>query len=49
MAKGLTSAYAPLGAVAMREEIAATFNEREFVGGLTYNGHPISLAAAVAR
>jgi len=48
MAKGLTSGYAPLGAVAMREEIALAFQEREFVGGLTYNGHPISLAAAAA-
>jgi adenosylmethionine-8-amino-7-oxononanoate aminotransferase len=48
MAKGLTSGYAPLGAVAMREEIAAAFNERTYQGGLTYNGHPISLAAAVA-
>jgi taurine--2-oxoglutarate transaminase len=49
MAKGLTSGYAPLGAVAMREEIAAAFNERVYQGGLTYNGHPISLAAAVAN
>lgn len=32
----------------MRPEIAATFNEKVFEGGLTYNGHPISLAAAVA-
>jgi taurine---2-oxoglutarate transaminase len=48
MAKGLTSGYAPLGAVAMREEIAAAFNERVFQGGLTYNGHPLSLAAAIA-
>jgi taurine---2-oxoglutarate transaminase len=48
MAKGLTSGYAPLGAVAMREEIAAAFNERTYQGGLTYNGHPISLAAAIA-
>lgn len=48
MAKGLTSGYAPLGAVAMRPEIAAFFNERTFEGGLTYNGHPISMAAAVA-
>lgn len=48
MAKGLTSGYAPLGVVAMREEIARFFNEREFVGGLTYNGHPVSLAAAAA-
>jgi len=48
MAKGLTSAYAPLGAVAMREEIAEYFNERVFYGGLTYNSHPISMAAAIA-
>jgi taurine---2-oxoglutarate transaminase len=48
MAKGLTSGYAPLGAVAMKPEIAATFNERTFESGLTYNGHPISLAAAAA-
>ena len=48
MAKGLTSGYAPLGAVAMRSEIAAAFDERVYQGGLTYNGHPISLAAAAA-
>lgn len=48
MAKGLTSGYAPLGAVAMRPQIAAFFNERVYQGGLTYNGHPISLAAAIA-
>jgi taurine--2-oxoglutarate transaminase len=49
MAKGLTSGYAPLGAVAMREEIAEFFNDRPYVGGLTYNGHPLSLAAAIAN
>jgi taurine---2-oxoglutarate transaminase len=49
MAKGLTSAYAPLGAVAMREEIAEHFNERVFQSGLTYTAHPISLAAAIAN
>lgn len=48
MAKGLTSAYLPLGAVAMREEIAAYFGERVFQGGLTYNAHPMCLAAAIA-
>lgn len=48
MAKGLTSGYAPLGAVAMKPEIAATFADRVYEGGLTYNGHPISLAAAIA-
>src|SRR5574338_1473061 len=49
MAKGLTSGYAPLGAVAMRPEIAAAFDERAYQGGLTYNGHPVSLAAAIAN
>ena len=49
MAKGLTSAYAPLGAVAMKPEIAAAFNERVFESGLTYTAHPVSLAAAVAN
>jgi taurine--2-oxoglutarate transaminase len=49
MAKGLTSAYAPLGAVAMRPEIAEFFNERVYQGGLTYNSHPICLAAAIAN
>jgi len=49
MAKGLTSAYAPLGAVAMTQEIAEHFDHKKFVGGLTYNGHPISLAAAKAN
>lgn len=49
MAKGLTSAYAPLGAVAMKPEIAATFDERVFESGLTYTSHPVSLAAALAN
>jgi taurine--2-oxoglutarate transaminase len=49
MAKGLTSAYAPLGAVAMKPEIAAAFNDIVFQGGLTYTAHPISLAAAIAN
>lgn len=49
MAKGLTSGYAPLGAVAMRSHIATYFNERVYQGGLTYNAHPVSLAAAIAN
>jgi len=49
MAKGLTSAYAPLGAVAMKPEIAAAYNDRVYEGGLTFNGHPVSLAAAIAN
>ncbi len=49
MAKGLTSAYAPLGAVAMKPEVAAAFDTRTFQSGLTYTSHPISLAAAIAN
>ncbi len=49
MAKGLTSAYAPLGAVAMKPEIAAHFDEVAYRSGLTYTSHPISLAAAIAN
>jgi taurine--2-oxoglutarate transaminase len=49
MAKGLTSGYAPLGAVAMRSKVAEFFNDRVYQGGLTYNGHPLSLAAAIAN
>jgi taurine--2-oxoglutarate transaminase len=49
MAKGLTSGYAPLGAVAMRSHIAEYFDERVYQGGLTYNAHPICLAAAYAN
>lgn len=49
LAKGLTSGYAPLGAVAMKQAIAATYDEKVYQGGLTYNGHPICLAAAIAN
>ncbi len=49
MAKGLTSAYAPLGAVAIKPEIADFFRERVYQSGLTYTAHPISLAAAIAN
>jgi taurine---2-oxoglutarate transaminase len=48
MAKGLTSSYLPLGAVAMRHEIADFFETKMFYGGLTYSSHPVSLAAALA-
>jgi taurine--2-oxoglutarate transaminase len=48
MAKGLTSSYLPLGAVAMSDRIAAHFAERVYYGGLTYSSHPISCAAAIA-
>ncbi len=48
MAKGLTSSYLPLGAVAMRHHIAEHFEKNYYYGGLTYSSHPVSLAASLA-
>src|SRR6478672_9205428 len=48
MAKGLTAAYVPLGAVGMRRAIADHFKDKVFFGGLTYNSHPLGCAAALA-
>jgi taurine---2-oxoglutarate transaminase len=48
MAKGLTSSYLPLGAVAMNHAIAEAFESKMYYGGLTYSSHPVSLAAALA-
>jgi taurine--2-oxoglutarate transaminase len=47
-AKGLTSSYLPLGAVAISPRIAGHFEDHVFYGGLTYNSHPLSCAAAMA-
>ncbi|MER5707733.1 aspartate aminotransferase family protein [Streptomyces sp. NPDC002122] len=47
-AKGVNSGYVPLGGVAINAEIAATFDKRAYPGGLTYSGHPLACAAAVA-
>jgi len=48
MAKGLTSSYLPLGAVAMNGKVAEAMDTKMFYGGLTYSSHPVSLAAALA-
>ena len=48
MAKGLTSSYVPLGAVAIRRGIADAFQDEPFFGGLTYHSHPVGCAAALA-
>jgi len=48
MAKGLTSAYLPLGAVGMRQKIADHFKDKVFYGGLTYGNHPVACATALA-
>lgn len=47
-AKGVNSGYVPLGGVAISGEIADTFATRPYPGGLTYSGHPLACAAAVA-
>nr|WP_221377656.1 aspartate aminotransferase family protein [Actinoplanes polyasparticus] len=47
-AKGVNSGYLPLGGVIISDEIAETFRERPFPGGLTYSGHPLACASAVA-
>ncbi len=47
-AKGVNSGYVPAGGVVISAEIAATFDERVFPGGLTYSGHPLAMAAIVA-
>ena len=51
MAKGLSSAYLPIGGVAVSDNLAAAFHEvgGEFTHGYTYSGHPASCAAAVAN
>ena len=48
MAKGLTGAYAPLGATTVTAEIAEHFEENMFCHGHTYAGHPVAVAAGRA-
>ena len=47
-AKGITSGYVPLGAVIVSEKIARFFDDKYLYAGLTYNGHALACAAAVA-
>ena len=49
MAKGLTSAYAPLGAMGVSDRIAEHFKTNMFWGGLTYNAHCLGMATALAN
>jgi taurine--2-oxoglutarate transaminase len=48
VAKGLTSAYVPLGATIVTDTIAEQFEDRPLYAGLTYNSHAVGCAAAVA-
>ena len=47
--KGLTSGYLPLGAVIVSDAVAKYFEDHMLWGGLTYSGHPVCCAAAVAN
>jgi taurine--2-oxoglutarate transaminase len=47
-AKGITSAYVPLGLTATTMKIADFFNDHFFSHGHTYEAHPLTLAPAVA-
>ena len=47
-AKGVNSGYVPLGGVLISDAIAASFQQRAYPGGLTYSGHPLACASAVA-
>ena len=47
-AKGVNSGYLPLGGVIISRRIADTFRDRPYPGGLTYSGHPLACASAVA-
>jgi taurine---2-oxoglutarate transaminase len=47
-AKGVNSGYIPLGGVIISDRIAASFQTTTYPGGLTYSGHPLACASAVA-
>lgn len=48
MAKGLSGAYAPLGATIATDEVAEHFEDNMFCHGHTYAGHPVAVAAGLA-
>jgi taurine--2-oxoglutarate transaminase len=48
MAKGLTSGYVPLGAVAISQKIMGALDKQMLYAGLTYNAHPLACGAAIA-
>jgi taurine--2-oxoglutarate transaminase len=48
LAKGINSGYVPLGAMVVREPIAEWVRDKYFAGGLTYSGHPLACASAIA-
>jgi len=47
-AKGITSAYVPLGLCATTMKVASYFDDHFFSHGHTYEAHPLTLAPAIA-
>lgn len=47
-AKGVSSAYVPLGGLMVRESLAKTFDTKALPSGHTYSGHPMCVAAGLA-
>jgi len=47
-AKGINSGYVPLGAMTVRDHVYDGIKDKFFAGGLTYSGHPLACAVAVA-
>jgi taurine--2-oxoglutarate transaminase len=47
-AKGVASAYVPLGGVMVRESLAKHFDDNALMCGHTYSGHPLGMAAGLA-
>ena len=50
-AKGVTSGYSPLGGMMVRDELMEPFNDgtATFLHGITFAGHPVSTAVALAN
>jgi taurine---2-oxoglutarate transaminase len=48
LAKGINSGYVPLGVMVVRQPIAEWVRDKYFAGGLTYSGHPLACASAIA-
>jgi taurine--2-oxoglutarate transaminase len=48
VAKGINSGYVPLGAMVISQKLADWVRDKPFAGGLTYSGHPLAAASAVA-
>ena len=48
LAKGITGAHVPLGAVVVNQRVADYFDDHLLESGLTYSGHPLACAAGVA-